>query len=182
MNILPENEAELIEPLVGTTMLELGNKSNVHGTYKSYFTSLGIHHTSVDINGMDGAIPLDLQEPLMLGKFDMVTNFGTSEHVANQEPCWRNIIEATGKLLVCVTPAPGGWIKPHGRWYPSQDFYVALAQLNGFKIERLYQMSLSSKRAVICVRMMRVMETPFVMPDQSLIIDQGDYGVGVAFA
>jgi hypothetical protein len=179
-HIIPRTEAMLVMPLVGSTMLELGNKRNRHGTYKSVFTELGLAHTSVDLNGLDGALQLDLQQPLNLGRFDMVTNFGTSEHVAKQEPCWRNIIEATAQVLVCVTPAPGAW-KNHGKWYPKPEFYAELAVLNGFRLARLYtDGDGDSKRLLVCARLERTSDVPFVMPSMNLIVDQGDYGVGKA--
>src|ERR1041384_5416258 len=94
---------DLFLPLDGvTSMLELGNKVTGAGlVYKSVFEAMGIRHVSVDWNGKDGALPLDLRQPLNLGRFDMVTNFGTSEHVEdNQKAVWRNIIEATDKILI----------------------------------------------------------------------------------
>lgn len=178
--VLTRIEAGLIDPVVGTTMLELGNKRNARGVYKAWFQARGVDHVSVDLNGKDGALPLDLQRPLGLGRFDMVTNFGTTEHVERQEPAWRNVVEATGKVLVCTTPAPGGWKPPHGRWYPTPEFYVDLARLNGFRLDRLYIDGLHPEKLLVCARMERMAEAPFVMPDMRLIEDQGDFGVGEA--
>jgi len=117
-------ERALYEPLVGTTMLELGNKEWQGASYKDYFTALGFRHTSVDINGLNGARPLDLQEPLNLGTFDMVSNIGTTEHVRKQPPVWRNICEAMhiGSVFVSTTPHPAGWPQ-HGMHHPTQAFY-----------------------------------------------------------
>lgn len=178
-DVLTPIEAALVRPLVGTTMLELGNKKNDRGVYKAAFQRDGIEHTSVDLNGNDGALLRDLQEPLGLGRFDMVTNFGTTEHVANQEPAWRNVVEATGKVFVSTTPAPGSW-RRHGKWYPTEEFYRALARLNGFQLERLYIDGVSNSRLLVCVRMLRVAERPFQMPPLELIYDNGDFGVGRA--
>ena len=68
-------EEELYQPLVGKTMLELGNKIQQGYSFKKYFTRLGFEHTSVDWNGKDGALKKDLRLPLKLGTFDMVTNY-----------------------------------------------------------------------------------------------------------
>ncbi len=178
MNPIPPLEANLLTPLVGTTMLELGNKRNATGTFKDYFAGIGIEHTSVDLNGKDGALPLDLQQPLNLGRFDMVTNFGTTEHVAEQEPAWRNVIEAAAAVIVSTTPLPGDW-KKHGRWYPTEAFYRELARLNGFTVQRLYVDGPIGKR-LIFARLLRWTEMEFTMPDASLIFDNGNYGVGMA--
>ena len=137
-------EWSILDPLVGSSMLELGNKVKAGFVFKKFFEGRGFHHVSVDTNGLDGALPLDLRKPLNLGTFDMVTNFGTSEHVSEdayegQVQCWRNIVEAmhVGSVLVCVTPMPGTNPR-HGVWYPHKEFYRNLAGLNGLEVERLY--------------------------------------------
>lgn len=172
-------ERKLVLPLVGKTMLELGNKRNERGAYKVDFVSAGFRHVSVDLNGKDGALRKDLQKPLNLGRFDMVTNFGTTEHVGQQEPAWRNIVEAAGSVVVSTTPAPGSWPR-HGKWYPTEEFYVALARLNGFAIERLYRDGVAGDKQLVCARLVRVADAPFTMPDMGLIFDNGDYGLGEA--
>src|SRR6185369_5643655 len=64
LNLLAQHrswEWELFDPLVGSSMLELGNKKKAAGdavfTYKSVFKSMGFRHVSVDTNGLDGAMP-----------------------------------------------------------------------------------------------------------------------------
>jgi hypothetical protein len=158
-------EWELYQPLFGDSMLELGNKKNGEFIYKPYFEGLGYRHVSVDLNGENGALRMDLTKPLNLGTFDMVTNIGTSEHVErNQEACWRNICEAlhVGSVLVSATPAPGHWVW-HGYWYPTREFYEGLAAQNGLRLERLYE-SGESPRVMLFTRMVRAEERPFVMP------------------
>ena len=170
---VPASEAKLLDPLDGcSTMLELGNKKNQSGLYKDYFVAMGFSHTSIDLNGLDGALKLDLQKPLDLGQqFDVVTNFGTSEHVDNQTACWRNIIEHCGKFLVSTTPLPGDW-KWHGRWYPRPDFYTKLAETNGFSLDRLY-IDGASPRRMIFARMTRVHDREFCMPPEMMIYRNG---------
>lgn len=163
----------LYEPLVGRTMLELGGKQDNGRVYKPYFESKGFTHTSVDINGEFGALPLDLTKPLNLGTFDMVCNIGTTEHVSEdnwdgQVACWRNILEAmhVGSVLICDTPAPGGW-KEHGTWYPNPSFYADLAKLNGLVVERLGVFPWRpghQSRKVVSARMVRQEMVPFTMP------------------
>lgn len=172
-------EWELYDPLVGSTMLEFGNKKKAGGelvfTYKSVFTALGFKHVSIDLNGKDGALTKDLGRPLKLGQFDMVTNIGTSEHVHEQNwegqvGCWRNMLEAmhVGSVLLCLVPEPGSFPK-HGAWYPTKDFYRELAELNGLELERCYN---SEERKAGCpvgqrnlfARLRRVTDEPFQMP------------------
>lgn len=155
--MIPAHYLELIEPLDGvSSMLELGNKRGTGGpgdTYKRHFEALGLRHVSVDWNGEDGALALDLQKPLGLGAFDMVTNIGTSEHVEDQAGVWRNIVEAADRLIVCITPRPGDW-PGHGLHYPRPEFYRQLAILNGFDVERLYEAG-PSGRAFVYARLRR---------------------------
>lgn len=162
------HERALYEPLVGKTMLELGNKRQPEGTYKDYFTALGYAHTSVDWNGQDGALKVDLRRPLELGTFDMVSNIGTTEHVDKQEPVWRNICEAmaVGSVLVSTTPKPGHWPR-HGFWYPTEEFYPALADLNGMEIERFFETPEEYNNLadnMFFCRMRKVELVPFSMP------------------
>lgn len=153
------------------SMLELGNKNGTGGkgdSYKSYFAGDGIRHVSVDLNGEDGALALDLRQPLNLGTFDMVTNIGTSEHVDDQVPVWRNMVDACDHVLVCITPAPGDW-PGHGLFYPSCEFYLALAALNGFEIEKL-QVEGEPGRRFVHFRAIRIIRDAFIMPALELLI------------
>ena len=94
-------------PLVGKSMLELGNKVDEGMVYKDVFTALGFYHVSVDLNAQNGAMPMDLREPIHFGTFDMVTNIGTSEHVVDkQDVVWKNIVKSTkvGGVTICCLP------------------------------------------------------------------------------
>ena len=145
MQVFPRSwEWAVYDPLVGSSMLELGNKRKNTFIYKNFFQERGFRHVSVDTNGLDGALRLDLRKPLNLGTFDMVTNIGTSEHVSEdawdgQVACWRNILEAmhVGSVLVSIGPEQGAWPN-HGTWYPQPPFFHELARLNGLEVERCY--------------------------------------------
>lgn len=172
--IIRERELALVTPLTGiTSMLELGDKRwGSRPPYKAYFEGLGIRHVSVDINGRNGSVKKDLRKPIDLGRFDCVTNFGTTEHVSEQEPVWRSICEACTKLFVSITPKPHTFPE-HGIWYPTEEFFRELSRLNGFVIERMYGYE-KSKGVLTMVRMVRERYVPFVMPDESLIFRNAD--------
>jgi hypothetical protein len=160
----------LYQPLIGNSMLEFGDKVEGDHVYKDTFKALGYIHTSIDYNGNNGALALDLREPIALGQFDMVTNIGTSEHVKDrQEMVWRNMVSAVKLwgVLLSATPAPHNW-SWHGHWYPTKEFYEELARLNGMEIERRI-VSGSTPMEMLLVRMVKVREVPFVMPDESLL-------------
>lgn len=50
---------------------------------KYFFEHMGLKHVSVDLNEMDGSLPLDCRFDLTknLSKADVITNIGFSEHV-----------------------------------------------------------------------------------------------------
>ena len=160
----------IYQPLIGNSMLEFGDKIEDGHVYKDTFEYLGYMHVSVDINGQNGAVAFDLRDWFDLGKFDMVTNIGTSEHVKDkQEMVWRNMVSAVKHwgVLISQTPSPGNW-SWHGHWYPTVEFYEELARLNGMEIERRIR-SGSKPLENLIVRMVKVKEVPFVMPDESLL-------------
>jgi hypothetical protein len=173
-------EWELYCPLVGSSMLELGNKKKGDFVYKAFFESRGFRHVSIDWNGQDGALKKDLRKPLKLGTFDMVTNLGTTEHVSEgdwrgQVECWRNIMEAmhVGSVLISITPKVGSWPR-HGTWYPMHQFFTELARLNGCEIERLYDSDTRWKPApdgfkYVFARLIRRELMPFIMPDERTV-------------
>lgn len=137
---------EILAPIISNvkTMIELGNKKTKGITWKSHFENMGIQHTSIDWNGKDGALPLDLNGPIFLEPADVVTNFGTSEHVTNQEMCFENINRLSKKWIVHQIPLVGNW-KGHGLRqmgyeclkYTEKDF-IDLSVKYGYEIEDLF--------------------------------------------
>lgn len=170
-------ERELLNPLVGNTMLELGNKVKGELVYKDVFEGLGMVHVSIDMNGLNDALPIDLRQPFDLGTFDMITNFGTTEHVsvndyAGQVACWKNLLDAmhVGSVLVSITPKPRAqrWTR-HGRWYPTVEFFYNLAEVNGLEVERAY-----TDASLVYARLTRLSEKEFVMPSEGMYINTND--------
>lgn len=96
-----------------------------------YLEDGGIDVVSIDLNGKDGALPLDLQEPLPshIGTFDIIINAGTSEHVDNQEMCFRNInnICRIDGLMFHMVPYIGSWVK-HCKIHYDEPFFQKLAE------------------------------------------------------
>lgn len=158
-----KDEWKVLSPLVGETICELGNKKNGDRIYKKYFEALGFKHVSIDWNGKDGALPLDLRKPIDMEPFDMVTNIGTTEHVSNQGAVWKNIHNLTkvGGIVVSVTPKEGNWWW-HGEWYPREEFFKEFCK-NGYEIEDMF-FSLKEPHTNLYVRMKKIDHLPFVMP------------------
>jgi len=169
INPVPEYINHFLYPLVGDRMLELGNKKSGNNSYKDYFTAQGIEHISIDWNGLDGALKLDLRQPIDLGQFDMVTNFGTTEHVSDQDPVWRNIHNAVkvGGVIISMCPKEGDWWW-HGQHYPTEEFYTQFAYLNGYQIEHM-QTGREYPNRNIDVRMKKITSCDFTMPGAGTI-------------
>lgn len=162
---------------------------------RDFWTWLGFNYASIDIDGSPGSIPLDLnydEVPAeLVGRYDVVTNFGTTEHVANQLQPFKIIhdLAAAGALMLHVLPAGG--MPTHGLVSYNPKFFWLLGRSNGYKIAfmtmgksapeglpddlveflALYQPQAQSDFAAfrmpatsIVVALQKVFDTPFVAP------------------
>lgn len=132
-------------PLNNLRMCELGNQMIVdmpdRGIAKKVFGSMGVDHTSIDLNGSDGAEPHNLSELIEtwtgLGRtgFDMLTNFGTSEHCLSQYNVFRNIhmLTRVGGVMIHSVPLVGYW-RGHSPYKYEKSFFSGLASANGYEI------------------------------------------------
>jgi hypothetical protein len=159
-------------------MLELGCQEIRSGTFpkshparqhkiaKDYFESLGIKHVSIDQNGLHGSLNLDLSLPIdgeLHSRFDVVTNFGTIEHVDQKgmDGQWQAF-----KTMHDCTKAPGVMLhtltqKGHGRWHCvfkyESWFPERLAKANGYELRVNTVFS-----GILVVSYLKVANTPFV--------------------
>lgn len=148
------------------TMLELGNQyifpngnTEVNGyrlgnhpgsnVAKHYFAEKypNLAHTSVDYNGQDGALKIDLSIPKALsftGPFDIVTNLGTLEHVGegksdknaifrDQYEAFKNVHNSLSQYGIWFNLAPkvGSW-PGHCPSYYTVAFFQKLLELNNY--------------------------------------------------
>jgi hypothetical protein len=101
-----------------------------------FWTWLGFEYASVDIDGSPGSIPLDLNyDPApadAIGKYQLVTNFGTTEHIANQLNAFKVIHDLTklGGIMMHTLPAQG--MANHGLVNYNPKFFWMLARSNGY--------------------------------------------------
>jgi hypothetical protein len=163
---------------------------------REFWTWLGLNYASIDIDGSPGSIPLDLnydEVPAdLVGCYDIVTNFGTTEHVANQLQSFKIIhdLAAAGALMLHVLPASG--TPNHGLVSYNPKFFWMLGRSNGYKIAfmtmgqsdrdaglpddlveflALYEPQAKSEFAAytlpvtsLVVALQKVFDTPFVAP------------------
>jgi len=112
-------------------VLDLGNQilrdsGPLRRTSKQYFEALGAEHVSFDLNGLDGALQIDLCKPVpeeFWGRFDMVTNFGTSEHIEDQLQVFETIFQCcrVDGFMAHSLPLVGYW-KGHSPYLYPEDF------------------------------------------------------------
>ena len=141
MNIIPEDELWALPPLdtmAGKKIIELGNKKNTNGLYRTQYESFGLEYTCVDWNELDGAINIDFGVRIpeeYEGVADIVTNFGFTEHVyTDQIQCWENVARLSSKVgcyLAIVLPYPGHW-EHHGVYQPRTDWLTEWHMKNGY--------------------------------------------------
>jgi hypothetical protein len=125
----------------GLKMLQLGDQKIRDTTSdevisgKSFFEKMGIEVVSIDINGERGSIPIDLSRrvkwPQYKEYFDVVTNFGTSEHVKEHLICFDNMLYfcRLGGVMINIVPKEGAhYRKAHSNAHKyTPDFFIKWA-------------------------------------------------------
>lgn len=124
-------------------------KSKLHGI-KPWMNFFGADCVMWDFNGKDGAIQHDLNLPVeekYFGAFDVVTNFGTSEHVVpSQMPCFQTMHDLCKPGGLILHAVPGEGCNRHGHWrYPLQWLRV-MAEDQGYYVISLNSLPVSHNR------------------------------------
>jgi hypothetical protein len=103
---------------------------------RDLWTWLGFSYASIDIDGSLGSIPLDLNSAevpkTLRGKYDLVTNFGTTEHVANQVNAFKVVHDLTALNGVMMHTLPAQGALNHGLLNYNPKFFWALAKANDY--------------------------------------------------
>jgi hypothetical protein len=104
---------------------------------RKLWTWLGFDYASIDIDGSPGSIPLDLNYDDVpheeKSKYNLVTNFGTTEHVANQLNAFKIIhdLAAVRGIMMHHLPAQGNF--NHGLINYNPKFFWMLARSNEYR-------------------------------------------------
>lgn len=105
---------------------------------RDFWLWLGFDYASIDIDGSPGSIPLDLNyddaPAEAIGCYDLVTNFGTTEHIANQLNAFKVIHELTAPGGVMLHHLPAQGMFNHGLVNYNFKFFWMLARSNGYKV------------------------------------------------
>jgi len=104
---------------------------------KAFYETLGIDsYTCVDVNGDHQAIKIDLNIPLedrsLYGKFDIVTDHGTNEHVFNVAEAYRTLhrLCRNGGIISIIQSV----YKGNGYYLFDQSFFDGLAAANNYRV------------------------------------------------
>jgi hypothetical protein len=176
--------------LRGRTMLELGNQELEPGSSerlaKRYFEALGVIHTSIDLNGQDGALIVDLSRPTdrldWIGHFDAITNCGTTEHVDPHDAQYEafknlHVWLRVGGISIHTLPdvdaleERGSW-RGHCNNYYSARFVEMLAKENGYTI-----LDLQSINSLVVFSLRKDADRPF-MTDRAKLLSHIAYRKG----
>lgn len=107
---------------------------------KLIYKRLGVKHISFDINGNFGSLKRDLTKTIdkkFYGLFDVITDYGTLEHIPLQYPAFKNIHDMLkmGGITIHLLPFVGNW-ENHGLYKYDLEFFRKLAKKAGYEVSR----------------------------------------------
>ena len=113
-------------------------------TTQEFYEALGISdYACIDINGENEALVYDLNTDIMQNygidkTYDLVTNFGTTEHIFNQYTCFKNMHDLlkVGGLAIHILPFEG--YLNHGYFNYQPAFFIDLGIANSYELIGIY--------------------------------------------
>jgi hypothetical protein len=156
----------------GFSVCELGDQWITHGTPHRlakdfYMEDLKCsRYVSIDGNGR-GTLTADLNLPLppSLGQFDIVTDFGTGEHLFDQRQVFKSIhlLTKMGGYFVFDRPCQGYAV--HCYWLANRCVYEDFAATNNYEILKLEETDTSRGKLLRGVFRRRG-KNKFIVPQQ----------------
>lgn len=126
------------------TVCELGAQNlyiQVGAPYANeYYERKGVEYFCIDVSKENGAMDYDLSKPLPIKKeFDLVTDFGTGEHVGRTKDDLYQVLKNIHNLckfqgiMIRENPKTGNW-PGHGFHYMTKSFYKAFCKEQGYQL------------------------------------------------
>ena len=132
------HDIDLPDPAASILMQGVEHLDSAAPPSRLIWTWLGFEYAAIDIDGSPGSIPLDLNfddVPKKFKKhFQLVTNLGTTEHVANQLQAFKIIHDLTADSGVMIHNLPAQGFMNHGLVNYNLKFFWMLARSNGYKL------------------------------------------------
>jgi hypothetical protein len=122
------------DPYDGDRLAKMANK----GMASDLFVRAGFRYEAVDVTPYPRTMLLDLNTDRLpfwhRGRYDLVTNCGTTEHVLNQLNAFRLIHDAckVGGLMYHGVPMAGDF--SHGFFGYNPKFFTRLQEINGYEV------------------------------------------------
>ena len=148
MGILKEplNWVRRLHLPAGFSVCELGDQYvtcvSPHLLAAEWFREQGCsRYVAIDANGK-GTHTADLNLPvahLQLGTFDLVTDFGTGEHVFDQAQVWRTLHQLTKVDGYLVFDRPSQGYRSHGFYLVDECLLQDIAAVNEYDVTRMTQ-------------------------------------------
>lgn len=140
---------------------------------KVFYQSIGCRrYEAIDANGR-GTITGDLNRPFRIGgplqfdlpRFDLVTDFGTGEHIFDQAQVWRTVHDLTRVGGLIAFDRPGQGYRGHGFYRTDPCLFRDIADTNGYRL--VYLVIAETPRGEL-VRgvFQRQTDLPFRVPQQ----------------
>ena len=157
----------------GFSVCELGDQMMSGGKEptpaQGFYRRIGCEkYLAIDANGR-GNVTADLNLPITnrnLGAFNLVTDFGTGEHIFDQAQVWRTLHElcAPGGFIAFDRPTQG--YDHHCFYLMTQGLIEDIAEANGYSVRRL-EITKTPRGALIRgVLVMPLVKRPFRVPQQ----------------
>jgi hypothetical protein len=137
--------------------------------------------TSLDMNGENQSDVVNLSFPIeekYKNSYDLVTNFGTTEHVQNQYICWKNIFDITklGGLVINEIPKKENW-PGHCKFYFDESTFEVMKK--DFEIVEVKDIEYERNGALIFCVLRKTHDKEFLttsdeLLEKILIIDSFD--------
>jgi len=135
----------------GMKLLEFGSMWHrvMKKPAKIVYEGMGVIHRSIDLNGKYGSLPLDLGCPLpeeFKNWFNLVTNYGTIEHVNNQYQVFKNAHDALviGGIAIHGLPRVGTY-EDHCRYYYDRRGMELIGRICGYSVVEIGEWNFSGK-------------------------------------
>jgi hypothetical protein len=153
LNITWESLQKVLPPLDGKKIVDLGDQEFAYPLQysglslrfaKNYYDLLGVSHVSIDWHGKNGAFPVDMSKPIHASfdnRFDILTDFGFSEHVLDQYHNWKNVhdIMAPGGLMIHELPGQAMFPAHETCFWYTPEFFEGLAEKQGYRVVEVRQ-------------------------------------------
>lgn len=129
---------------LGDQLCDFGHENQFQRT-DEYYKPLGIDILSIDLHGKNRALPIDLSKEMIGGMnpdvedgTELLTDFGTIEHVEDLYMCLVNCHFLTKAEGIRIHVNPGKTYSGHGLRYFTEGFWIDFCKACNYEIVELF--------------------------------------------